>query len=227
VASHAVEFLLLFFIGPAIFAYTRHRIPAIPALWALTAYCLFVILRDPGFDRGSLWNTAPFAHYAPAILGLFALTAAIGIALVLRFGPPGLFLNFPRSNPRLWGLVMMLYPVLSVYPQGIVYRAFVFHRYRDLFGPPWAMVLASAVAFAWVHIVFRNRLALVMTLLGGMLFGIRFHQTGSLFVTSFEHALYGCFMFTVGVGRSFYHAAARGQTRTDPHLPEVFREGRI
>jgi membrane protease YdiL (CAAX protease family) len=221
---HAVEFLLLFFIGPTVFAYTPHRIPAIPALWALTAYCLFVILHDPGFDRGSLWNTAPFAQYAPAILGLFAVAAAIGIALVLRFGPPGLFLNFPRSNLRLWSLVMMLYPVLSVYPQGIVYRAFVFDRYRDLFGPAWAMVLASAFAFAYVHIVFRNRLALLLTLFGGILFGIRFQQTRSLFVTSFEHALYGCFMFTVGVGRSFYHAAARGQTRAGALLPEVFRE---
>jgi len=33
VAMHAVEFLLLFFIGPTLFAYTRHRVPAIPMLW--------------------------------------------------------------------------------------------------------------------------------------------------------------------------------------------------
>jgi membrane protease YdiL (CAAX protease family) len=96
-----------------------------------------------------------------------------------------------------------------VYPQGIIYRAFVFDRYRDLFGPTWAIVLASAFAFTYVHIVYRNKLALALTLLGGILFGIRFVQTGSLFVTSFEHSLYGCFMFTVGVGRSFHHASAR------------------
>jgi hypothetical protein len=102
VAVHAVEYLLLFFIGPTAFAYTRHRIQAIPVLWGLTGYCLFILLRDPTFDRGSLWNTAPLGRYAVAILGLFAVAAAIGIALVLRFGPPGLFLNLPRSNPRLW-----------------------------------------------------------------------------------------------------------------------------
>jgi membrane protease YdiL (CAAX protease family) len=224
VALHAVEFLLLFLIGPTVFAYTRHRIPAIPALWALMAYCLFILLRDPGFDRASLWNTAPFAHYAPSILGIFTVAAAVGIVLVLRFGEPGLFLNFPRSNPRLWSLVMVLYPLLSVYPQGIVYRAFVFHRYRDLFDPPWAIVLASAFAFTYVHIVFRNRLALVLTFLGGILFAMRFRQTNSLFVTSFEHALYGCFLFTVGVGRSFYHAATRGQVQTGALMPEVFRQ---
>jgi membrane protease YdiL (CAAX protease family) len=211
VTLHALEFLLLFLVGPTLFAYTRHRIPAIPALWALTAYCLFILLHDPGFNRGSLWNAAPFGKYAPAILGLFALAAVIGVALMLRFGSPGLFLSFPRTRPRLWSLVMILYPVLSVYPQGIVYRAFIFERYRDLFGPTWAMVLASAFAFTYVHIVFRNRLALIMTLLGGLLFGMRFVQTGSLFVTSFEHALYGCFLFTVGVGRSFHHTSARGR----------------
>jgi membrane protease YdiL (CAAX protease family) len=214
VATHAVEFLLLFFIGPTVFAYTRHRLPAIPVLWALMAYCLFILLRDPAFDRESLWNAAPLGHFAPAILRLFAVVAMIGIVLVRRFGAPGLFLNLPRSNPRLWSLLMVLYPVLSVYPQGIVYRAFVFDRYRDLFGAPWAIVLASAFAFTYVHIVFRNRLALVLTLLGGILFGIRFLQTDSLLVTSFEHSLYGCFMFTVGVGRSFHHASAR-ETETN------------
>src|SRR5580693_4818382 len=96
VVTHAVEFLLLFLIGPTLFAYTCHRIPAIPMLWVLMAYCLFILLRDPGFDRKSLWNTAPFAQCAPSILGLFALTAVIGITLVLRYGSPGLFLNFPR-----------------------------------------------------------------------------------------------------------------------------------
>jgi membrane protease YdiL (CAAX protease family) len=216
----AVEFLLMFFIGPTVFAYTRHRIPAIPMLWVLMAYCLFVLLRDPKFDRGSFWNAAPLDRYGWAILGLFTVAAVIGIVLVRRFGAPGLFLNFPRTNPRLWGLVMVLYPLLSVYPQGIVYRVFVFNRYRDLFGPPWAIVLASAFAFTYAHIVFRNWLALILTLLGGILFGIRFLQTHSLFVTSIEHALYGCFLFTVGVGRSFHHASAR---RTDSE-GQVVRE---
>jgi hypothetical protein len=206
---HAAEFLLLFFIGPALFAYTRHRIPAIPMLWVLTGYALAILLRDPTFDRGVLWNSAPFRESAPAILGLFALAVATGVFLVRRFAPPETFLSFPRNKPRAWALVMILYPVLSVYPQGIVYRAFLFHRYRDLFGAPWAMVLASALAFTFVHIVFKNKLALAMTFLGGFLFGFRYLQTHSLFVTGFEHSLYGCLLFTVGVGRSFHHASNR------------------
>jgi membrane protease YdiL (CAAX protease family) len=69
--------------------------------------------------------------------------------------------------------------------------------------------LASAISFAYVHIVFRNPLALALTFLAGLLFGFRYLQTGSLLVSSFEHALYGCAIFTIGLGRSFYYAAAR------------------
>jgi Type II CAAX prenyl endopeptidase Rce1-like len=80
----------------------------------------------------------------------------------------------------LWGVLMFLYPVLSVYPQGIVYRAFLFARYRDLFAHDWAIVLASAVAFASAHLVFHNRIAILLTFLGGVIFAFRYLQTGSL-----------------------------------------------
>lgn len=207
-AAHAIEYVLLFIAAPAVFAYTRHRIPAIPALWVWMAWCLYVLLHDPGFDRRHLWDAEAFWRYAPQILALFGFVLFIGVVLILRYAPD-LFLGLPRSNPRIWGMLMVLYPVFSVYPQGIVFRAFLFHRYRDVFGPGWAILTASAFAFAWVHIVFHNRLALILTGLGGILFGLRYLQTGSLFISSFEHALYGCAIFTIGIGRSFYHSAMR------------------
>lgn len=177
VAVHATEFLVLFFVAPTVFAFTRHRIPAIPALWVLTTYCLFILLHEPGFGPERLGGAGALGPHLRSILGLFAIAAAAGISLVLHFAPD-LFLNLPRTNPRFWGPVMVLYPILSVYPQGIVYRAFVFERYRNLFGPDWAILLASAVAFAYVHIVFRNTLEVGLTLLGGLLFGFRYLQTG-------------------------------------------------
>jgi membrane protease YdiL (CAAX protease family) len=180
----------------------------VPALWALTVYCLYVLLHDAHFDRARLWNLAPFRSSAPAILSLFAAAALVGAVLVWRLAP-SLFLHLPRTSPLLWSLIMVLYPILSVYPQGIIYRAFIFERYRNLFGPPWSIVLASAAAFAYVHIVFRNPLAIGLTSLGGLLFAYRYLQTGSLFVSSFEHALYGCAIFTIGIGRSFYHGAVQ------------------
>ncbi|HEY3744480.1 MAG TPA: CPBP family glutamic-type intramembrane protease [Bryobacteraceae bacterium] len=215
----AIEFLLLFFAGPALFTFTRHRIHAILALWGMTAYCLYILSRDPGYDWSRIWSPSAFPKYAPEILALFALAMAIGIALLLRFAPSR-FLDFPRANPRMWGAVMILYPVLSVYPQGIVYRAFFFNRYRPLFGSNVLLVLASAIAFAYVHIVFRNGLAIILTLLGGLLFAYRFIQTGSLFVSAFEHALYGCAVFTIGIGQSFYYSGVR-ESRSPLKTPDA------
>ena len=131
---------------------------------------------------------------------------AIGVVLVLRFAPED-FLSLPRSDPRLWCLIMVLYPILSVYPRGIIYRAFLFERYRSLLGGGWGVVLSSAAAFAFVQIVFRSFLAVALTLPAGLLFAVRYWQTGSLLASSAEHALYGCAIFTIGLGRWFYHGA--------------------
>ena len=67
------------------------------------------------------------------------------------------------------------------------------------------MILASAAAFAFLHIIFRNGLAVALTFAGGLLFAARYAQTGSLAASTFEHALYGCWLFTVGLGQFFYH----------------------
>lgn len=177
--------------APTAFAFTRHGLPAVPTLWVVTVYCLVALVRSPGFEPGVLWNTSGLRRYAPAILTLFSVVAAIGTVLVLRYSPAA-FLSFPRSNLVLWTVVMVLYPLLSVFPQGIVYRLFLFTRYGELFGTGWGMVLASAAAFAYVHIVFRNPLTLGLSFLAGLLFAARYLKTRSLVVSDFEHSLYGC-----------------------------------
>ena len=91
----------------------------------------------PQFDRRRLgWraeDAAALREWAPQILCIWAAVVIIGIVLILKFAPAA-FLSLPRSNPLFWGLIMVFYPTLSVYPQGIVYRVFMFERYRPLFG---------------------------------------------------------------------------------------------
>jgi membrane protease YdiL (CAAX protease family) len=204
--SLVFEFLLLFVALPLGYRFSPVWIPALPLLWVVAAYAGWQLLRDPSFDRGKLWNFGPLPGHLGAILGIFAL-GAVGIWLgVLRFAPD-LEWNLWRQQPWLWALVMVAYPVLSVYPQGLLYRAFFFERYAALFPGKWAMILASAAAFAFLHIVFRNWLAVALTFAGGLLFAASYADTGSLVTSSFEHALYGCWLFTVGLGQYFYHAS--------------------
>jgi uncharacterized protein len=208
------EFLILFFLLPTAIYVGRFRIHAIPMLWVLMAYCLWVLSRE-----GRLSLVQPeFAGLAERLSSIFVIFAAFVIvitALVYRYARRDFF-SFFRKQPALWLLVMVLYPLLSVYPQGIIYRVFFFERYRALFPSAWLMVLMSALAFTYVHVIFRNWLAVGLTALGGLLFAMRYAQTGSLFVSSFEHALYGCWLFTVGLGRSFFY---RAQWKED--LPQV------
>lgn len=198
------EFVVLFVLLPLGYRFSPLRIPVLPLLWLATVYAWWKLHRDPRFDSSRLWNIAPLSAHLVSILLIFVVAA-----LLLWFGvhrlAPELEWNFVRRQPAFWALVMVLYPVLSVYPQGLLYRAFFFQRYSSLFSGRWTMILASAAAFAFMHLIFRNWIAVGLTFLGGILFAFRYDQTGSLAVSSLEHAFYGCWLFTVGLGQYFYH----------------------
>jgi len=199
-----VEFVVLFVALPLGYRFSPVRVPALPLLWVVTGYALRQMLRDPQFDRARLWNADRLPGQAASILAIFAVVALLLWLGVRRFAPE-LEWSFARQHPGFWAVVMVAYPVLSVYPQGLLYRAFFFERYAGLFPCKWAMIVASAAAFAFLHIIFRNWLAVALTFGGGLLFAARYAETGSLATSGFEHALYGCWLFTVGLGQYFYH----------------------
>jgi membrane protease YdiL (CAAX protease family) len=212
----AVEFLTLFIALPVVlFLGLASSLPPLPLLWAVAVYCLIVLLRDPNFDRRQLWNAALLRNQLPQILALFA-TGALIVVLLIRLYAPSLLLVLPRTHPRLWAFVILGYPIFSVVPQGLIYRAYFFHRYRGLLetglagtpiGPQTRsaiLIVASAATFSLMHIVFHNWIALALTFPGGILFAVRYCNTRSLAVYSIEHALYGCFLFTIGLGQFFY-----------------------
>ncbi|MGA2250224.1 CPBP family intramembrane glutamic endopeptidase [Terracidiphilus sp.] len=198
------EFFVLFVALPLGYRFAPVRIPALPVLWVIAAYAWWRLVRDTHFDRARMWDIGALPGRAGLILAIFAIVA-LAIWLGVRRFAPELEWSFVRSNPGFWAIVMAAYPVLSVYPQGIIYRAFFFERYSAIFPSRWAMIVASAAAFAFMHLIFRNWLAVGLTFAGGLLFAWRYGETGSLATSSFEHALYGCWLFTVGLGQYFYH----------------------
>ncbi len=201
----ALELALLFLALPLALYRLPQRVPPIPLLWAASAYCVAILLRDPGFDRSQFWNAAQFRPNLRSILVVF-VGCALFLAACIGIFAPHLLFELPRTRPALWASVLVAYPVVSVYPQNIVYRAFFLHRYQPLFRSNAALIFASAASFGFMHLVFRNPVAVALTALGGILFAWRFWQTRSLAVSSFEHALYGCCLFTIGLGRYFYAA---------------------
>jgi membrane protease YdiL (CAAX protease family) len=132
-------------------------------------------------------------------VGALATTAAT-YALV-----PQRFLALPRHNPRLWLLICVLYPLLSVYPQEVIYRAFFFeHSTRLLPGvrSPWLVALNAAL-FGFAHIVFGNVWAPILSAAGGLLFASTYLKSRSVMCAALKHALWGNLIFTIGLGPLF------------------------
>ena len=108
--------------------------------------------------------------------------------------------NVLLNKPKLWIIILFVYSLFSVYPQELIYRTFFFQRYQVFFKSNRLLIFINAIVFSLGHIFFRNSLVLVLTFLGGLLFAISFNKTRSTLLVSIEHAVYGCWLFTVGMG---------------------------
>ncbi|HEV3419229.1 MAG TPA: CPBP family intramembrane glutamic endopeptidase [Candidatus Acidoferrum sp.] len=202
----ALEFAGVFVIVPLLIYY--RRIPNLPIPYLLiTALLAFLVLRrDPTFNLSQLTAWGNVRPFLSAILVRDAVSiVALGIAVY--FLAPQYLFSLIRRSPRLWTVIFLLYPLLSVYPQELLYRAFFFHRYQPLFGRGWGILAASALAFGFVHIIFRNWLAVGLCVVGGFLFSLTYQTSGSLFLACLDHAIFGNFLFTIGLGQFFYHGS--------------------
>ena len=105
-----------------------------------------------------------------------------------------------KNKPMFWALILLVYTIFSVYPQELVYRTFFFQRYESLFRNDALFILVNAALFSLAHLFFKNSLVMVLTFIGGILFALTFKKTKSTLLVSIEHAIYGCWLFTVGMG---------------------------
>jgi membrane protease YdiL (CAAX protease family) len=142
-----------------------------------------------------------------AVLLRFLLLGML-LTLATRYAMPAQFLDLPLHRPVLWVAIMLLYPLLSVWPQEVIFRRFLLHRYAPLFGARAGFIAASALAFGYTHIIFLNWIAVAMTAAGGAMFAYDYARYRRLGLACLEHSLYGCLVFTIGLGRYFYTGAA-------------------
>jgi membrane protease YdiL (CAAX protease family) len=201
-----LEFSFLFIGLPLLIAYRILPNLPIPYLLAAALAALLILRHDPSFDSAQLISRAGLRPQLPLLLLRDALFLAL-LGIAVHIFAPQLLFSFVKRAPVLWAAIMLLYPLLSVYPQELLYRAFFFHRYQPVFGSGWTMLLASAFAFGFVHIIFGNWLAVGLCVLGGLLFSFTYQQSGSLLLACLDHALFGNFIFTIGLGRFFYHGS--------------------
>lgn len=201
-----VELAVIFVLMPI--AYRLDLLPPSPILLllAIGIYCMVVLWRDKSFDRRNLWRVSALRVQLKHMLLLY-LFGIIVLALGTWLLAPELLFAFVQENPVAWLMVMLLYPPLSALPQELIYRTFFFHRYELVLRSHWMLVAVSALAFGYAHIIFENTLSVVLSTIGGAIFARRYDESQSLLVVALEHSLYGCAVFTIGLGRYFEHGA--------------------
>ena len=120
--------------------------------------------------------------------------------LFVFFNDKDALFNVMTTKPKLWVIILFVYSFFSVYPQELIYRTFFFQRYKELISNKKLFIFINAIVFSLGHIFFRNTLVLLLTFFGGLLFAFTYSKTKSTLLVSIEHAIYGLWLFTVGMG---------------------------
>ncbi len=196
----------IFLLAPLLIRYAIFdwRIPLPVVLQPLLLGFILYLLWDPTFRlRSELSSGFGLRELGSILLVFAAVGGAVALFVFLRL--PEQFLNLPTQRPRLWAVVMIFYPLMSVIPQELIYRTFFFHRYGPLFGDArWMAIAVNGLLFGFAHIIFGSYVSIVLTALLGFVVAWRYERTRSFWGAWFEHSIYGCLIFSIGLGRYFF-----------------------
>jgi len=161
-------------------------------------YCIYTSIKQKLFSLKSLYTIDYKKHWKNIAIRLVIMM--IGSTLLMYFFNYELLFIVVKKNWILWVAVSLFYSIFSVYPQEFLYRTFFFNRYQTILNTPTLLIVVNAAIFSFAHIAFHNTLVTFLTLIGGFLFAITYHKSKSIMLTSIEHAIYGSWLFTLGMG---------------------------
>ncbi|MGK0387254.1 MAG: membrane protease YdiL (CAAX protease family) [Patiriisocius sp.] len=195
----AVEFVLLFILLPIGLAIDFWIWIKIPSVVLGFGYLLYV-LKGLGalkfqIKKGLHWSLF-WKRTFVTFLGISILTS-----LYVWFVQPEALFYVPLNNPLLFVTILFVYSVFSVWPQEVIYRTFFFERYSSLFQDKRVLVFVNAIVFSLAHLFFKNTLVLIFTFVGGLIFGMSYLKFKSTTMVTIEHAIYGNWLFTIGMGQ--------------------------
>lgn len=198
-----IEFLLLFFGIPFLIYLDQDFIRPSIIILPVLVFIFILLRRNSDFKWSELtrWQVSRKVLYVNAILILLAALLMLGYVRV--FDPGNLF-NLPRANIWLYLALCLFYPVFSAFGQEIIYRTFLHKRYSGILPGVWQFVLASAVTFSFLHIVYYDPVSMILTFIGGLYFAINYSITRSVLFSSVLHGIFGIMIFGVGMGQYFW-----------------------
>ncbi|MBL4594615.1 MAG: CPBP family intramembrane metalloprotease [Flavobacteriales bacterium] len=194
----AIELLLLFVALPISLI-----LPFLPVFKLITVligvgYCIWIARKHQLITKKSLYQIKIRDYWKTILISLILVFVSSFIFIYLLH-PEDLFIVV-KKKPLMWIMVLFFYAIFSVYPQELMYRSFFFKRYEGLFKNTNYLLIANIIVFPLAHLMFKNWLVLLVTLIGGILFAFTYKKSKSVMLTSIEHAIYGNWLFTIGMG---------------------------
>ena len=193
-----IELIILFLLLPSVLVFDISPFIKMGAILPGIVYVIYTAVLSKKITRKSLYFISIKSNWKIVLIRYFALVIFTTV-LIYLFKNEDLFIVV-KKNPLMWISIFLFYSIFSVYPQEFLYRSFFFMRYQQLFKSKYFLIAVNAVLFSLAHVGFKSILVMVLTLFGGFIFALTYHKTKSLLFTSIEHALYGSWLFTVGLG---------------------------
>ncbi len=204
----AIEFVLLCIMLPTIIIVYRLAPYMLFFLWAAAAYCAYhlFIKRHEHFAKDTWKWRAVNKENMKTIIPRWLLCCVGMVAFIYFYAPDRMF-DLAYHKPAFLLILFFIYPILSAFPQELIFCSFFFHRYKPFFKSQRARIIASALVFAYAHILYINLVAPFLSLIAGIIFAQTYAKTRSLALVTIEHALYGNALFLIGLGWYFWGGA--------------------
>ena len=146
-----LEFFFIFLALPSIIFLFDSTIIVFLTLYLVFILSLVILYFDKTFLLVSLKKKIDWKFVSIFTVSFICL----GFIYVLLIDKNLLFI-FPKTNFKLWLVVIIVYPFLSVIPQEIVYRVFFFQRYFPKNNNSNFLIILNMFVFSYGHLVFNN-----------------------------------------------------------------------
>ncbi|MEF3255219.1 MAG: CPBP family intramembrane metalloprotease [Deferribacterales bacterium] len=197
-----LEYLIIFYCIPLLFTFLVRTTP-LPLIILGGILGFYFLKKDDNFDIKHLYKIPLKPSVLIRIILQFILFSILLYYLIITYFPNYLF-YFLKKDIILWLKIVLIYTFVAVYPQEIIYRAFIFNRYRKIINNEKNLVHISSFAFAFGHLIYLNPFSVILSLIGGYIFSFTYLNTKSVFLVYIEHLLYGLLLYTIGFGNFFY-----------------------
>ena len=192
------EFFFIFLALPSVIFFLDSSIIVFVTLYLVFILSLVILYFDKTFLFASMKKKIDWKFISVFSI-IFLLLGFFYILLVDR----DLLFIFPKTNFKLWLIVIFIYPFLSVIPQEIVYRVFFFQRYFPKISSIYFAIALNLIVFSYGHIVFNNLHAILITAIVSPIFAYAYLKK-SFLTCVVLHSLGGQIIFTLGLGKYFY-----------------------